>query len=122
MSAVYRESEEHLAGEIAIAVRVGNGKGRSRLLGIDADARAPQRVPAIVDELRRRGYGDATLVTDGSPPIVARSSSSSAASNRAGHSVSSPATCYASRATAQRGVSRRLGISPSSRSARARRA
>ena len=68
MSAVYREWEGHLAGEIAIALRVGNGKGRSRLLAIDVDARAPQRIPAIVDELRRRGYGDATLVTDGSAP------------------------------------------------------
>jgi len=58
----------HFAGDLAIAIRVGNGRGRSRHLVIDIDARATERIPHVLQELRRRGYGDATLVTDGSSP------------------------------------------------------
>jgi hypothetical protein len=59
---------QHFAGEIAVALRVGNGKGRSRQLVFDVDARAGERIPLLCDELRRRGYGNATLVTAGSTP------------------------------------------------------
>ncbi len=62
------ELTAHFAGDLAIAIRVGNGHGRSRHLVIDVDARAPHRIPHILHELRRRGYGDATIVTDGSSP------------------------------------------------------
>ena len=60
------ELAAHFAGEIAIAIRVGNGKGRSRHLVIDVDARAEERVPAILGEFRRLGYADATIATSGS--------------------------------------------------------
>lgn len=60
--------ELHFAGEIAIALRIGNGKGRSRLLVFDVDARAPERIPLLCEDLRRRGYGQAVLVTAGSAP------------------------------------------------------
>jgi len=62
------ELAAHFAGDLAIAIRVGNGRGRSRHLVIDIDARATERIPHVLQELRRRGYGDATLVTDGSSP------------------------------------------------------
>lgn len=58
----------HFSGEIAIALRVGNGKGRSRHLVFDVDARAGERLPLLCDELRRRSYGNAVLVTGGSGP------------------------------------------------------
>jgi len=60
--------ERHFVGEIAIALRVGNGKGRSRWLAFDVDGRAEARVPLICGQLRQLGYGDATLVTGGSAP------------------------------------------------------
>lgn len=58
----------HFAGEIALALRVGNGKGRSRLLVFDVDARAPERIPLVCDALRSRGYGHAVVTTGGSTP------------------------------------------------------
>jgi hypothetical protein len=60
------ELAAHFAGEIAVAIRVGNGKGRSRHLVIDVDARAEERVTAVLSEFRRLGYAGATIATSGS--------------------------------------------------------